>query len=723
MDYRFEVDGADVPWNVTRVRGEERIHAPFRFEVTCVAQDGEGAPARVDTDALLTKKAKLTWAFTDGERVVEALVDTVECDGPAVRFTLVPKLALLDDTVDHLVFCDRTAIEIITAVLAEHGISVDDRVRRLPAKRAQCVQAWESDLAFVSRLCAEEGISYYLPIEEPDVIVLADDPSCFTDVSGIDALVVREHGGLVSEESVTSAILRRNVVPDKLSLCDYNFEKPQLDLGVKADAGSGGKLQIYEQPGGYDNPALGEELATLRLAQARARRTELNARTSSRRLAPGYIVKLDDPSREAVSVRWLIVELLHEGSPTGASMGGLAYEASFVAVPAGDGYREPRAKAPKLGGVQTATATGAPGSEIHPDAYGRVKVLHRWDRRGSEDDTSSTFVRVIQPPTSGSFLQPRVGWEVLVGFHGTSADAPVVVGRLYNGETPPPSGLPGKKVVSSFGTQTTPGGGSANLISMNDTAGNEGLSFSASKDFNERTENDKNTKITADDTWSVGAARKLIVGQVLSQKVGGAQSYMIGGSRTVNVTSNKMINASSESVVIGGLRSFNVGGDYSASCATLTRLVGGARAELGIEHSNRAVKGVSTVLVGGSWNTVAGASANVSVMGASTELVSGAKTIKASRVAFSVKGILKETLASRSINAGADREEGFGTIGSYSIGGSASITGSDVTVKATTSITIKAGGVTIKMTPSSITIEGDVKSSIAGVDSGDINYG
>src|SRR5262249_9551113 len=152
----------------------------------------------------------------------------------------------------------------------------------------------------------------------------------------------------------------------------------------------------------------------------------------------------------------------------------------------------------------------------------------------------------------GGLFQPRVGWEALVSFQGTSGDAPVVLGRLYNGQAPPPNGLPGDKVVSAFGTQTTPGGGSANLVAMNDTAGKEGMSFNASKDFNEKTENDKTSNVSANDTWSVGAARKLIVGQVLSVKVSAAQSYTIGGSRTVNVTSNKMINAASESVMVGG---------------------------------------------------------------------------------------------------------------------------------------------------------------------------
>jgi type VI secretion system secreted protein VgrG len=299
---------------------------------------------------------------------------------------------------------------------------------------------------------------------------------------------------------------------------------------------------------------------------------------------------------------------------------------------------------------------------------------------------------------------------------------PTVVGRLYNGQATPPQGLPAKKVVSAFGTQTSPGGGSANVISMDDTAGNEGMNFVASKDFNERTENDKNTSIAAADIWTVGADRTLIVGQVLNVKVGGAQSYTIGANRSVNVTSNKMVNAASETVLVGGLRLFNVGGDHVTGCASLTRLVGAAKAELGIEHINRAVQGASTVLIGGSWSTVAGASHNTNVLGASTELISGAKSVKASRYALSVTGAYSETFSSRTVSAGTDRYEGFGAAASYTIGGAATIKGSDVTVKAKGELTIKAGGVTIRMTPGSVSIRGNFTGEVACVDKGRVDY-
>ncbi len=436
------------------------------------------------------------------------------------------------------------------------------------------------------------------------------------------------------------------------------------------------------------------------------------------------MVKLDDPERARIAGRWLLLDVEHRGDDYHVERAdGRRFVCTFTAVPADGGYREARVAAPQVGGIQTGVATGASGAEIHTEKHGRVTAHLRWDCLRPLDDKSSTDLRVVQPPTSGGFFLPRVGWEALLAFEHGSADAPYVVGRLYNGQAPPPSGLPGKKVVSAFGTQTTPGGGSANLVEMNDTAGNEGMNFNASKDFNERTENDKNTSITTNDSWSVGAARKLIVGQVLSVKVGGAQSYTIGGSRTVNVTSNKLIAAASETVMIGGLRTFNVGGDYKTGSSSLTRLVGGAKAETAIESVVRSVQGAQTVLVGGSWRTVAGVSHNVAVSGAATEVVAGAKSIKGSKYHLAVKGALNETLASRSVTAGGDRGEQFAAAASYSIGASASMKASEVTVKADSKITIKAGGVTVTITSGEIRIDGDVSSKVDSSDAGDQEYG
>ncbi|MBI4956065.1 MAG: type VI secretion system tip protein VgrG [Myxococcales bacterium] len=722
--WELEIEGVDATLRVTRMRGREGIHAPYRFEVWAMPLAADGTPTAVAADAAHLRPATLTFIHPDDStRAVQGLVDEVVVSGRGLAFVIVPHVALLDHCVDHRVFVDLDPITIAAEVLGEHDLALDQRVARTPDKRSQCVQDFESDLGFVSRILAEEGINWYLPAAEQKRLVITDQPSGYDDLPGGPELPLNPGGGLTPDESVFGVKLRREVAVEKVSLQSYDPDKPELDLGVGAETGAAA-LEAYEYPGRYRDGSLGATLARLRLDQLRGHAEVLSGVTNCSRLVAGHVLALGGGERTDLERRWLVVEVSHEvAEPFQGEGDDTPYAARFVAVPADIGFRVDRPTAPRVDGVQTATVVGPSGAEIHTESGGRVKLLHRWDRLHPPDDTASAFARVVQPPSSGGFLLPRTGWEALVAFHATSLDQPFAVGRVYNGTAPPPNALPGDKVVSAFGTRTTPGGGSQNLLALDDTAGDENMTLVASKDLNERTENDKNTGITVDDGWSVGANRTLIVGQVLSVKVGGAQSYHIGANRTLNTTSNKLVNAASESVTIGGVRSFDVGGDYKTSCATLTRLVGGARVEAAIEKSDRAVQGAHTVLVGGSWRTVAGLGADVVVMGANTELVAGTKKIDAAKYTLDVRGAYKETLASRKVKAGGDREEGFGAAASYQVGASATLAGADVSVKATSKITIKAGGVTVTITPSAVKIKGDVKSSVKSNDAGDQKYG
>lgn len=714
----LKIDGAPDTLRVTRLRGEERLHAPYRFEVVC-APPAEGGLVAA---AVLGHPARLSWALPDGgERVIEGAVDAVSTSPAAVTVTVVPRLALLEDCVDHVVFLDEDAVAIARKVLHEHGIDVDPRVTRTLRKRPQCVQLFESDLAFVSRILAEEGVAFYLPLDKKDLLVLADHPSGFDDVPGVSSLPVGDHAGLEAAESVTQVALRHGLVSDKLSLRDYFFEKPALDLQVDASAGPG-KRERYEYPGGYEDPGLGQALAKIRLEEARGRRIVLTGRTSSRRLSPGHVITLDGAPLDEVNGRWLVLEVTHELADHGASEGERRYEARFSAVPAAGGHRPARRKAPRVLGVQTTTVTSAGGAEIHTEEHGRSRVHLRWDRRRPLDDTSSAWTRVLQPATTGSFFQPRTGWEELTAFSGGSADVPWLLGRVYNGAATPPKSLPGARTSTMFGSATTPGGAGANVVLMDDTAGSEGLSFLASKDFNERTENDKATDIKSDDTHSVGANRKLIVGNVHQVAVKGAQSYTVAAKRTVNLEANFNLEAASESVMIGGMRLFNVGGDYGTSSASLTRLVGAAKIETAIESQSRQVKGASTILVGGSWSQRAVLTAAVQVAGANAEVVAGAKTIKAGKYEVKVRGALSETFASRKIKAGGKINEDYTGPLTMTIGGSTKIKGADVTIKATSKLTIKASGITVVITPGNIKIDGKFDGTVKSVDDGDEKY-
>ncbi len=717
--FKLSIDGLAAPWDVLRLDGRERIHHPFSFEATC-GREADESP--LDLEALLGRRALLAWTTDDGERRVAGVVRRAEAVHNGYRVTLVARVAELGEGVDHRVFLGLDAAAIAEEVLGARGLRVERRLSRPLPARAQCVQLFESGLGFVSRLLAEEGIAWWLRPGAEETLVLSDHPTGYDDVDGDPALRVAEDAGLFSAPTVTRVRLRASVTSDRVAMRDYDFEHPGADLSAEAAEG-GGRLEVFAYPGGYADPAIAAALARVRLGEARAGCLVIEAETSCRRLAAGHVLALRGGARDDINQRWLLVDVQHTLVPAPIGNAVPRYLARFMAVPASAGYRAPSEGRPRPRGPQTATVTGPTGTEIHTETHGRTTAALRWDRRPTKDERSSSWLRVAQPATSGGFFLPRVGWEVVLGFSGTSADAPFVLGRLDNGAAPPAEALPAQKVVGAFGSLTTPGGGSANTLRLDDAAGGESFGLAASADYNERTENDKATGITGVDAHAIGGARKLIVGTAHDVSVSGAQSYTIGAGREVNVDADKSITAASESVSIGGARVCTIGGDLTTACALLTRLVGAAKAEAPIEHQSRSVTGASAVTVGAAWKVSAGPHATVGVLGASVEEVGGAKNVLCGEYKLAVSGALTEALASRSIKAGGERGEQFGATASYAIAGSAKLTGSNVVFKAKGRITIKAGGATVTLTPGAITIDGEFSGSVASVDDGSESYG
>jgi type VI secretion system secreted protein VgrG len=713
-DALFELSLSAGRFLVSRLEGSERVHAPFRLTITGWFDAAAGDRAEVDVEALLGSPARLTLRGEPGGRTIAGIIDGIDAFERGYRLHLAPRLARLALAVDHRLFRHEDTLSIVREVLGGHGAPLESRITRALVARPQCVQAFESDLAFVARLLAEEGIAYHVEHGDAgDVVVLGDNPGAYAPILGGEELPfgAGEAAGLRQGESVFEASLGAAIVTERVTLSDFDHERPLVDQGAAAGEGL---LERHEYPGGYRDPALGKTFAAIRLTEAQRDQRVLTGRTTSRRLAPGATFRLSGAPREDMNGRWLVLELSHEGQDHGASPAqgtSNRYVAAFVAVRADRPHRPTRLPRPAMGGVQSATITGPPSSEIHTEAGGRVTAHLRWDRRRPKDDTSSHWLRPVQPATSGGVYLPRVGWETLLGFSGLSADVPYELGRLYNGRAAPPETLPGQKVRGAFGSETTPGGGSANVLRLDDAAGAEGMLINASHDYNERTENDKKTTVSANDAHTVGSDHKDLVGIVQEVKIDGAQAYSIGADRDLSVGGNLVLEAASESVGVGGLRSFTVGGDFKTTVGgTLTRTVLGAKAEIATLSQNVHVSGGSRVSIGGTRLESAEVAVGVGVLGASNLSVAGAYTIASAKYSLSA-GTLAEDYASMAVGAGGAVGETFAGAATFSVGGSLGITASLVTFVATEKISIDAAGVTVTITPGSIEIASVVDSA------------
>ena len=202
-----------------------------------------------------------------------------------------------------------------------------------------------------------------------------------------------------------------------------------------------------------------------------------------------------------------------------------SYKNSFVCFPIHVEFR-PQRKTPKpiIHGVQTAFVVGPAGEEIFIDKHARVKLHFQWDREGKRDENSSCWVRVSQAWAGGSFggvSHPRIGQEVIVEFEEGDPDRPIVTGRVYNAANMPHNSNAGRdgkkgnkppkdardsKMMTSLKSNSTPGGGGHNEITMNDTKGGEGLFLKAQKDEIHDVGNDREDTVGNNETTKVGVA-------------------------------------------------------------------------------------------------------------------------------------------------------------------------------------------------------------------------
>lgn len=519
------------------LRLQEALSEPYRAELVCLTTD----PAFALRQAL-GRPACITIAGEFAtDRLVCGLVTGVArlgADGSLTAFQLriEPALALLAQRRNARVFQDLSVPQIVQTILDEHiaGNSAiratfqhqADLIRAYPA-RSYCVQYDEDDLAFITRLLAEEGITYRFEHRQTDdgvaqhVLHLVDHEGAFGADSATTLRYARD-GATNTAQTLTQWEARAEVTGAESAVVSYDYKLAgvrtadrgarltQGDLGDQAAA----SLEDYAALAPYAAPGLDEleRYAQLR-QQARdlagkefvgqgpalglmpgqwfalerhpAHATEPAEQRQFRVLGQTLVARNNLPAdlektglallarctagEDAASDGWPVGSILADDQRYRTRV--IAVRRQIPVVPANAGQRHKRT-AP---GPQTARVVGPETDTVHTDALGRVRIQFHWQRlAGAAMDESqySTWVRVATANAGNGFgvqFLPRVGDEVLVDFIENDISRPVVVASLYNGRHAPPrfSGqgdLPGNRVLSGIQTQEYRGSGYNELV-------------------------------------------------------------------------------------------------------------------------------------------------------------------------------------------------------------------------------------------------------------------
>jgi len=680
--------------------GQEGVSQLFRFQLELLSEDDE-----ISFDDIVGQNVTVHIETVDGERGINGFISRFSQGSRDERFTyyraeMVPWLWFLTRTADCRIFQKKTAPDIIKKIFDDLGFSdYEFRLKGHFRSRDYCVQYRETDFNFVSRLMEEEGICYFFEHSEDGtqhILVLANDGSSHHPCPNQPKASCDFSPGIsYDEDLITEWRLEEEFRPNAWAHTDYNFETPSTSLMAHVKD-EGKKYEIYDYPGVYLKKGDGDALAKTRLQEAVAFKNRASGKSSCRNFTAGSIVEVTDHYRKDVNKKWMLTSVHHQCSmgaaySTSGSGEGFFYTNTFECVPSEVPFRPLRlTPKPNVQGCQTAVVVGPGGEEIYTDKYSRVKVQFFWDREGKKNEDSSCWIRVSSPwagKSWGGIHIPRIGQEVIVDFLEGDPDQPLIVGRVYNAEQMPPWGLPAKKVISGFKSDSTKGSGGYNEISMDDTKGTELINIHAQYDQHKRIEHDEVVSVGHDRTEQVGHNETITIGNNRTENVGVNEQITIGSNRTENVGSN-------ETITIGSNRTENVGANETVAIALNRTKTVGVNDMLAVGAAQEIIVGaVQSLTVGAARSHTVGAAENITVgSDQSIDIGSNQSTTVAKNQTLSV---------------GESRSSDIGKDDALTVGKSLNISAGDQIVLTTgdASITMKKDG-TITISGKDITING-----------------
>ena len=465
--------------------------------------------AHLPLESLLGQPGRLEISLADGSRTRFggdiSEVAMLGSDGGFARYRvrLSPWLWRLGQVRNSRVWQDKTVIEIVDAVLAAYRPlarwrwSDDTRpFMAYAATRGYCCQYRESDLDFVRRLLAQEGLCWRFEETEdgPGMVLFSDSSRACAVPEDPDSALhggVRFHGvsALERQDTVQALVAQRSLHVSLATVLSPNYKSKQASAASSPSMirhrPTLPRLESYDVPGqfAYASRKDAERYADLYMEGQDARALLWHGRSTVRTLRAGTrmtvtgaprralgerapltilrvtsigVNNLPPPARDALAELFgPIPELLEEIAlqrPTADLAQALSqaiqsgYANCFEAVPADVRWRPQlpgsaglRHAKPTASGAQSAIVIGADGQdtprgadELYCDRLGRVRIRFHWQDSGA----ASCWVRVAQRSAGGGMgcqFLPRIGQEVLVQFLENDIDRPIVVGALYNG--------------------------------------------------------------------------------------------------------------------------------------------------------------------------------------------------------------------------------------------------------------------------------------------------
>lgn len=566
---------------LTSFEGQDQISDLFEYRLETLSKNhaiqpeqlvGKPVTVTIQNDIKPTFNGYVS-SFTYGEVLADDL--------RTYRLTMVPWLWFLSKTNNHRIFQEKSTKDIVMQVFKDLGFNdFDYKAEGNPTPREYCVQHNESDLNFVSRLLEEDGIAYYFEQgEDKHVMHIVDAANAYQECKETNL-------GYSKGSQPNTQFNRWEHLYDfrkgAWSINDYDHQTPgksqRQTSSTNSQFANVKQFEHYEYSP-YHDFASGKKLVAKRMEAEEVPINTIEGSSDCSSFYAGGRFKLSKHAIKEEQGSYIITSIRHKASDSSYLAGGdnkTEYSNDVICIPESVHFR-PQAKhqKPWMQGPQSATVVGPKGEEIYIDNDRRIKVQFHWDREGGNNETSSCFIRVMQPWAGsgwGTSFIPRIGMEVVVNFFDGDPDRPIIMGSVYNGDNKPPFD---SKTQSGIRTRSSKGGSKSNFneFSFDDAKGSENFYMHAEKNMNVEIKNDLNSTVNNNQTVTIKKDAK--------EMVQGISTYTFNGNSIFNFNSNynSIIGGDVNLTVVGKTEEKHTGAVNSYFAGAKSDFYAGAKAD------------------------------------------------------------------------------------------------------------------------------------------------
>lgn len=455
---------------------------------------------------------------------------------------------------------NKNSVEIFEGMTADvTGLVKTVSVAATPPKRGYAVRYDESEIDFLARLLAQDGILYFFVYDRSagayrHKMVVTDKPASYVDIAAgpVEFKAGSKIGHIGTLERHYAAASRKH---KHVSFNVNKLDEPFLKDSSSGDAWGAVYSHEYETIG-YEAMASGDvgsrQKATDEHGGQVADKVEGNSIEPS--FMAGGRVEIHGDGAGFAPRRVVLTSVTHsaydpwmfEGAGTGH------YSNRFTAIDATKIWR-PRvdtparqAPGPMLGVVEF---DGASAGEIKVDDEWRIPVAIS----NARDYSSAGFPKQVWIPvqqqwahsTHGAQFFPRIGTRVIIDFLYGNPDLPLVTGTVYTPSQAYPFDPASKVTQTGWRSVTEKNGSIVQEFYFEDKEGNEEIKLYTGRDYRREIDQDDWGTIKRDQTLEVKRDRK--------RTVEGKETVDVKSTRTVTVTDKNLLESQTEiEIKVGG---------------------------------------------------------------------------------------------------------------------------------------------------------------------------